>query len=184
MNWSEHWKNRYLALRNWIRPYLGGQIRLDEIDPFCIYAFIDVKKQNKDSFIVINHEYAFHKPSGYLVHLFAKYGFKFTKDKFGFKIITRINRIEPGRRVVYAERIIRGPRGGKLFALGSATHITTNEHIIANPKTRKILKELKLKLSRNPLIVYPHIYEAERKFWYKPFKKYFLEYAIKNLWPS
>jgi hypothetical protein len=178
------WINEYENLKHWIRPYLGGKIRLDEIDVFVVSAFIDMMKFEKDKFIILDkiHRYAFHKPSGYLLHIFGRAIFNFIKPKFGHRIIRRIDRIEPGRKIVFGERKIPGPRGGKLFALGSATHISTNEKVVPNPRTKKWLRYMKQKVKLMDL-KYPDIYEAERKYWYKPFKFYFLNYAIKRPYP-
>ena len=186
MDWSKEWINRYVEIRNWIRPYLGGKIRLDEVDVFAIWAFKSLIKFDYDSFLIIDrrNRYAFHIPSGYLIHVFTPYAYKFIKHKFGQKIIRRVDRLEPGRKIVYAERKIEGPRGGKLLALGSATHISTHPKIVSNPKTRQWLSFCKRVVPSKYNIHYPNIYEAERKYWYKPFKKYFLEHAVLNLYPE
>ena len=186
MNWAQLWLNRYEEVKRWIRPYLGGRIRLNEVDVFCIWAYYDMMKFKYDEFIIVDktRRYTFHKPTGYLLHVFMRYASHFAKPKFGQKIIRRIERIEPGRKIVYAERKVPGPRGGKLWALGSATHITTDAKVVNNPYTRKYLKLLKVKIPNELNIRYPNFYEAERKYWYKPFEKYFKDYAIKNLWPE
>ena len=182
---QQFWLNRYEELKRWIRPYLGGQIRLDEIDPFVIWAFIDIRNFKKESFIILDRKnrYVFHIPSGYLLHIFAPYWDRITKPKFGFSIIKRVDRLEPGRRIVYAERKIPGPRGGKLFAVGSATHITTNLKEISNPLTKRHLLKLKYHFTKETPYRWPNIYEIEKRMWFKPFKHYF-KLAVQKLWPE
>jgi hypothetical protein len=186
MDWSQEWINRYVELRNWIRPYLGGQIRLDEVDVFVIWAFRSLIIEHKfNDFIFLDkvNKYLFHLPSGYLLHLFMPFAFKFIRDKYGEKLISKIETPEPGRKIVYAERRIPGPRGGKLFALGSATHISVNPKIVSNPKSRYWLLYCKRIIPSKYNISYPNIYEAERRYWFRPFKQYFLRYAVLNLFP-
>jgi len=179
------WYDRYIQIRNWIAPYLGGRIRLHEVDVLCIWAFVDMMNNKKDSFIILDRKnrYAFHIPSGYLLHIFGSDIFHFIKKKFGQKIIQRVIGVEAGRKIVYGERVIPGPRGGKLFALGSATHVSTHENEIRNPLTKQYLLKMKYYVKQHK-IQYPHIYKAEKKAWYKPFDMIMKEIACKTLYPG
>ena len=183
--WSRQWIDQYTNLIKWIRPYINTSVvNIKEVDVFAIWPYVEIKLNRKESFVFLDKRnfYYFHVRSGYLVHIFSPYAFKFSKKRFGEKIIQKVDRPEPGRRIVYAERIIEGPRGGKLFALGSATHISTDPIIVRNKLTRRYLLKVKDYAKQNKL-AYPNIYVVEKKMPSFPFYKIF-NYAIQIPWPE
>jgi len=186
MDFANEWLNLYKQKLQEFRKFINpSKVDLKDLDVFAIWPYIDITLNKRDNFIFVDRKrlYFYHIRTGYLVHVFSPYVFKFIKKKFGEKTIAKVHRIEPGRRIVYAERVIEGPRGGKLFALGSATHISVDPSTVtSHVLTRKYLTNLRYQLKRKEA-VYPNIYVVEKKYPFWKFEK-IIQYAVQVPFPK
>jgi len=180
----KEWTQVYEKVENYIKPYLWPKQRykLMFFDVFTYWPIVDVFRKQRMNFLKLSYEnYYFHYRSGYLLHAFDR-GFLFARKEISYSKIYKVSRPIPGRRIAYAKRISDGPRGGKLTALGSLTHISTDIRVISNPKTRRMLQRVK-DIARAKKWKYPHIYIVEKRFPIYPFNK-IKAYAFKIVWPD
>jgi len=180
----KEWNNVYQQIESYVKPYLWIRQRLKLLffDVFTFWPIVDVFKKKRENFIKLpDPTYYYHYRSGYLLHAFEN-GFALTRKEIGYSKIYKTTRPIPGRRIIYGKRISPGPRGGKLVALCSLTHISTDPRVVSNPKTKYMLKRCK-ELSKSRKWKYPNIYIVEKRFPLYPFNK-IKSFAFKIVWPD